>query len=433
MRAVFLASRITAITLNSSFLLEPPVIKRLIIAIILLAIVIGGIVGFNMYRDKAISQFFATMKPAPVTVSTLTIEPSSWTPGIEAIGTVGAASGVDLTVETTGVVKAVNFKANERVERGRVLIQLEDDVQRADLEAANTALALNQRALERAEQLVRSGTGTQSALDSARAAAQTSQADVAKLQAVLNQKQLVAPFSGVMGIPKVELGQFIQPGTIVASLQDLDTMRADFSIPELQLSDLSIGQQVTFGLDGYAEGFTGKITGIEPKIDASSRLISVRAAISDPNGKLSPGQFVQARVELPKEDNVIAIPDTALVTSLYGDYVYVVRTGETKAEAAPAASADPAKPAPAAEPAKPAGTGDTATPAAAPTASEPALTVSQVFVAAGRQSRGQVEIVKNLKAGDQIVTAGQNKLSNGTTITIDNSVKLNAGTEEAAQ
>jgi membrane fusion protein (multidrug efflux system) len=391
-----------------------PVIKRFIFAIILLAIVVGGIVGFNMFRDQAISQFFAAMKPAPVTVSTLKVAPSRWTPGIEAIGTVGAASGVDLTVETTGVVKSVNFTANERVEKGRVLVQLEDDVQRADLEAANTALALNQRALERAEQLVRSGTGTQSALDAARAAAETSQADVSKLMAVLNQKQLVAPFSGVMGIPKVELGQFIQPGTIVASLQDLDTMRADFSIPELQLGDLSIGQPVSFGLDGYAEGFTGKITGIEPKIDSSSRLISVRASITDPNGKLSPGQFVQARVELPQEDNVIAIPDTALVTSLYGDHVYVVRTAEAKA-------------------AEPASGEASAAAGATPATSEPELTVRQVFVTAGRRSRGQVEIVKNLQVGDEIVTAGQNKLSNGTTVVVDNSVNLDANAEQAAQ
>jgi membrane fusion protein (multidrug efflux system) len=242
-------------------------VKRFIIAIILLAIVVGGVVGFNMFRDQAIQQFFSTMKPAPVTVSTITIQPTTWTPGIEAIGTVGAASGVDLTVETTGVVKDINFSANQRVEAGRVLVQLDDAVQRADLEAANTRLALNQRALERAEQLLRSGAGTQSALDSARAAAETSQADFKKLQAVLNQKQLIAPFSGMMGIPRVDLGQFVQPGSVIASLQNLDTMRADFSVPEQQLGNLSIGQQVTLGLDGDAEGFSGKIAGIEPKVE----------------------------------------------------------------------------------------------------------------------------------------------------------------------
>lgn len=381
-------------------------IKRLIIAIVLLAVVVGGIVFANMFRDYMTQQYFATMKPAPVTVSTFKVEPTSWTPGIEAIGTVGAASGVDLTVEVTGIVKEINFAANQRVEAGRVLVQLDDAVQRADLEAARTQLALNQRALQRAQQLQRSGAGTQSTLDNARAAAETSQTEVNKLQAVLDQKQLKAPFGGTMGIPRIELGQFIQPGTVVATLQDLDTMRADFSIPEQQLAQLSIGQQVTLGLDGDAQGFSGKISGIDPKIDASSRLVSVRAVISNPNGKLSPGQFVQVRVELPKEDNVLAIPDTALVSSLYGDYVYVVRP----AKAEPAA---PAEGQPAEAPAQPAGDDEQA-------AQE--LAVSQIFVTPGRRSRGLVEILNNLKAGDEIVTAGQNKLANNTPVAVDNGV-----------
>lgn len=389
-----------------------PLMKRVIIALVLLLLVgaiVVSVVGWNVMRDMFTQQFFASMKPAPVTVSTYKVEPTSWTPGIEAIGTVGASSGVDLTVEITGVVKSINFSANQRVTAGSVLVQLDDAVQKADLETAQTQLALNKLALDRAQQLRRSGAGTQSALDTAQAAAQTSQTEVSKLQAVLDQKQLRAPFGGVLGIPKIDLGQFIQPGAVVATLQNLDTMRADFSIPEQQLGQLGIGQQVTFGLDGDAEGFSGKIAGIEPKVDASSRLVSVRAVISNPNGKLSPGQFVQVRVELPKEDNVIAIPDTALVSSLYGDYVYIVRP------------APPPEPAPAAEGAKPA---EPAAPAAAPAAKPagPELIVNQIFVTAGRRSKGLVEILNNLKPGEEIVTAGQNKLSNGAPVEIDNSV-----------
>lgn len=381
-------------------------VLRFIIALILLAIVGGGIVGFNMFRDNAIQQFFAGMKPAPVAVSTVKIEPTSWTPGIESLGTVGAANGVTLTVETTGIIKDVTFSANQRIETGAVLVQLDDAVQKADLEAAQTQFDLNKLALQRAEQLVRNGTGTQSTLDNARAAAQTSQTTVDRLQAILDQKQLKAPFGGIIGIPRVELGQYIQPGTAVATLQNLDTMRVDFSVPEQQLGNLSIGQQVTFGLDGDAEGFSGKISGIEPQVDATSRLVAVRAVVSNPNGKLSPGQFVQVRVELPKEDNVIAVPETALVSSLYGDFVYVV-----KPKPADAAPAQPAE-----------GATDAAAPAA-PAQAAPESIVSQVFVTAGRRSRGVVEVLKNLKAGDEIVTAGQNKLSNNTLVTVDNSIQ----------
>jgi membrane fusion protein (multidrug efflux system) len=383
--------------MDSNFLPGLLVIKRFIIAIILLAIVAGGIVGFNMFRDNAIEQFFANMPVQPTTVSTVKVEPVTWEPGLETIGTVSANQGVDLTVETTGIVRELAFKANDEVGAGDVLLQLDDAVQQADLLAGQTQAKLDKAALDRAIELQRRGVGTEAQLEAARAASETSASQVTKLQAVLDQRILKAPFKGTLGIPRVELGQFIQPGTVVATLQDLETMRADFSVPEQQLGQLELGQTVRFGMTSDALDFVGSITGIDPKVDPQSRLVSVRAEITNPDGKLSPGQFVQVRVELPKQDNVIAVPDTALVTSLYGDYVYVVK---------------PAAP-------KPAAAGETAAPAAD---AKPALQVSQVFVKAGRRNAGRIEITDNLKAGDEIVTAGQNRLSNGGPVVVDNSV-----------
>lgn len=379
-------------------------IKRFIIAFVLLAIVVGGIVGFNMFRDKAIQDFFASMPVPQVTVSTVKIEPAAWTPGIETIGTVGAARGVDLTVETTGIVKDIFFDANQRVQDNEVLVQLDDAVQRADLEAGQTQARLDKQALDRAVELQKRGVGSEVTTDSARAASETSAAQVSKLQAVLDQKQLRAPYAGTMGIPRIELGQFVQPGTVVATLQDLDTMRADFAVPEQQLALLKIGQPVSFGVSADDRPFKGTIRGIEPKVDPSSRLVSVRAEITNPDGKLSPGQFVQVRVELPKEDDVIAIPDTALVNSLYGDFVFVVK---------PAAA--------------PAATGNT------PSAEQaPALSVSQVFVTTGRRNDGTVEITMGVAAGDEVVTAGQNRLSNNTPVRVDNTVTPQTPTKTAS-
>ncbi len=377
--------------------------KRLLIAIILLVIVAGGIVGFNMFRDRAIEQFFANRPVQPTPVSTVKVEPVSWEPGIETIGTVGAARGVDLTVETTGVVRDLAFKANDEVAQGDVLLQLEDAVQQADLLAGQTQAKLDRQALERAIELQRRGVGTDAQLDAARAASETSASQVTKLQAVLDQRVLKAPFKGTLGIPRVEEGQFIQPGAVVATLQDLETMRADFAVPEQQLGLLELGQGVRFGLTADALQFTGSITGIDPKVDPQSRLVSVRARIANPQGKLSPGQFVQVRVELPRQDNVIAIPDTALMTSLYGDYVYVV------------------------EPAKAAASGEAASPGA------PKLQARQVFVAAGRRNAGQVEITANLEAGAQVVTAGQNRLSNGGPVVVDNTVTPDQAGKAAAK
>ncbi|WP_274628257.1 efflux RND transporter periplasmic adaptor subunit [Arvimicrobium flavum] len=393
-------------------------IKRLIIAAILLAVVVGGIVGFNTFRDRAIQQYFASMPVPSVTVSTVKVEPSTWNPGIEAIGTVAASRGVDLTVETLGVVKEIFFDSNQRVAEDEILVQLDDSVQRADLEVARTQSSLDQLALTRAIELQQRGVGSTATLDAARAAAETSASQVQKLQAVLDQKQLRAPYKGTMGIPRIELGQFVQPGTVVATLQDLDTMRADFSVPEQQLSLLQIGQPVIFGVNADNMPFKGSIKGIEPKVDPSSRLVAIRAEISNPEGKLSPGQFVQVRVELPEENDVLAVPETAVVTSLYGDFIFVVKSAAAKQQ--PAADAATAQQNP--------------SESAAAKTEEPALTVSQVFVKIGRRSNGKIEITEGVSPGDEVVTAGQNRLSNNSPVVINNSVTpTNSGAEAAAR
>lgn len=423
----------------------------IVLVLAVLIVVVGGIVGFNFLRDNGIKQYFASMKPPAATVSTTIAKPSSWTPGVEAIGTVKAVRGVDLTVETTGIVKDILFHANQKVAANATLLQLDDAVERADLDAQKAQAALDQTSLARAIELTKRGVGSDSTLDTARAAASASASQVTKLQAVLEQKQLTAPFGGTVGIPKIDIGQYLAPGTAVVTLQDLDTMRVDFSVPEQQLPLLKIGQTVRLGLGGGDMPFAGAIRGIDPKIDATSRLVNVRAEVANPDGKLTPGQFVQVRVELPEEQNVLTLPQTALTTSLYGDYIFVVQPAKPAAAppaqaakpeekpAAPAADksadtkpadtkpADAMKPAadaakPAADAAKPAdkAAADAAKPAAE--GEKPALVLSQVFVKPGRRNEGMVEIIEGLKAGDEVVTAGQNRLFNGMSVAVDNTI-----------
>lgn len=368
-------------------------IKRFIIAFVLLVLVGGGLVGFNLFRDQAIEQFFANMPAPTLTVSATTAEPITWQPGLEAIGTVNAAQGVDLAVETSGIVERIFFSANERVTEDDLLVQLEGTVQRADLAAAQAEADLDQQSLVRALELQRRGVGTEATVDAARAAATASTAAIDRLQAVVDQKQVRAPFSGMMGIPRIERGQYIAPGDVVATLQDLDTMRADFSVPEQELPNLAIGGRIALGFSADAMTFSGTITGIEPKVDPTSRLVSVRAEIAEPQNRLTPGQFVEVRVILPEEEGVIAVPQTALVSSLYGDFVFTVQPAPQDAEAAPPAE----------------GAGD-------------ALAVKQAFVKPGRRSGGLVEIVSGVNPGDVIVTAGQNRLSNGMQVQIDNTI-----------
>lgn len=419
-------------------------IKRFIIAFILLVLVCGGIVGFNLFHDTATQQFFATMKPPAATVSTMIVKPTEWTPGVEAIGTVSAVRGVDLTVETAGIVKDIMFHANQKVEANAVLLQLDDAAERADLAATKAQAELDQTALTRALELQKRGVGSESTLDSARAAASASTSQVNRLQAVLEQKLLTAPFSGTVGIPRIDLGQYLSPGTSVATLQDLETMRADFSVPEQQLPLLKIGQTVRLGIGDGELPFAGTIRGIDPKIDPTSRLVTVRAEVANPEGKLTPGQFVQVRVELPEENNVLTVPQTALTSSLYGDFVFVVRPAKPAADsgAAPAAAANPAE-TPATDSAKPAAeapaakTGKQSAAAQAEPAAEaqkPQLVLAQVFVKPGRRNAGLVEILEGIAPGDEVVTAGQNRLSNGMSVAVDNTIDpTKPANQQAAQ
>ncbi len=371
-------------------------IKRFLIAFVLLAIVVGGIVGFNLFRDNAINQFFATRKAPPSPVSTVTVEPAVWTPGIQAIGTVGASRGVDLSVETTGIVQEILFQSNQRVEQGDLLVRLDDTEQRADLAAQKAQAALDEQNLVRAQELQKRGVGSETTVEQAQAAASASAAQVDRQEAVLEQKRLVAPFAGTLGIPRIDVGQYIAPGTTIATLQNLDVLRADFSITEQNLGLVKMGQPVSFGVTEDEMPFTGRIVGIEPKVDAATRLVLIRAEISDPDGRLAPGQFVQVRVKLPEEDGVIAVPQTAVVVSLYGDYVYTVRKASETG-----------------------GDGD-------------GLVVRQVFVKTGRRTDGRVEIIEGLSPGDVVVSTGQNRLSNGAPVTIDTSAQPVALSEKAA-
>ncbi|YBV97340.1 efflux RND transporter periplasmic adaptor subunit [Phyllobacteriaceae bacterium JZ32] len=387
-------------------------LRRLLpyLLLLLVAAVCGGLVWFNFFREAMIKNYFATMQQPAQTVSTVTVEPTSWTPYIEAIGTANASEGVDLTVQLSGIVKEIRFKANQRVKQGDVLVQLDDSIEQADLVAAQAEAVLNEQNYKRAQTLRTQGVGALSNVDTTRAAYESAQATVAKLQATLDQKRLVAPFSGTIGIPQIDVGQYLQPGNVVATLQNLDTMRVDFTVPEQSLSKLKIGQPVLVGLTDDNLEFKGKVIGIDPKIDPTTRLVSVRAQVQNPDGKLNPGQFVQVRVQLPKEDNIIALPQTAVVTSLYGDYVYVVRPEKKQGEQnAPAATSSTTSGAQAEE--KPAD-GEKAQP----------LAVYQVFVKLGRRSQGLVEITGGLSEGDVVVTAGQNRLSPGLHVAIDNTV-----------
>ena len=371
------------------------------------------LVAFNMFRTKMIGEFFAHLQKPAVTISASKIEPITWTPEIEAIGTLWAIHGVDVASEVAGVVESINFKSNEHVDADQLLVQIDDSIERADLLAANAAVDRDRAQLERARQLRSTGVSSVANLQDAESTLAASQSSLAKIQAVLDQKAIKAPFSGIIGIPRIDVGQYVQAGTVIATVQQLDTMRVDFTVPEQDVEALKIGQPASFGLSEDAFKYKGHIIGIDPKIDPQLRLVSVRAELENPDGDLRPGQFVRVRVELPTVPDVIAVPQTAVVTSLYGDYVYVV-------ESASAPSENPSSNSTAAQ-------GDAPLRQSLPAEgsasdSSDTLVVKQIFVKMGRRHDNLVEITSGLSAGATVVTSGQNKLTNNATVTINNAV-----------
>lgn len=357
-------------------------LKRFIIAIIALVIVVGGIVGFNLFRDNMIAQFFANRQPAAVPVTVSDVVPGPWTPGIEAIGTASAFQGADLSTEASGVVREILFKANDQITSGQLLVQIDDLQERADLESAKATLNLAQVTLKRSRSLQQRGVSSVSSLDSAEAEEVSAQAQVAKLDAVLRTKQLHAPFDGTIGIAAIEVGQYVTPGTVFATLQDRSQMRVDFNLTEQDVIKVRQGYTVTATSEQSGASITGEVTGINPKIDPNSRLVMVRAVLPDAGDQLTPGQFLRVRVNLPAEPDIIALPQTVVVTSLYGDSVYVARQETPEG------------------------------------AKEPVTVAKQVFVKLGRRFNDQIEITDGLKVGDQVINAGQNRLNSGAVVKI---------------
>lgn len=364
-------------------------IKRLVIAVILLAVVGGGLIGFNLFRDRMIEQIFANLPVQPLAVETVEAEAVTWQPSLSAIGTVNAIRGVDLTVEAPGILREALFESNSQVEAGQLLIRLDDVVQRADLEAARAQLELERANLSRQQELQSRGVTTNATLDTVQAAFRAAEAQVARAEAVVEQRQVIAPFGGTIGLLRVDIGQYVQPGTIIATLQDLTTMRVDFTLPEQTLPDLSIGQGFSLRSDEGEQVFEGRISGIDPRVDPSSRLVALRGTVETAGGMLTPGQFVRLNVDLPEETGVIALPQTAVQSSLYGDFVYVARPSADGADS---------------------------------------LVARQVFVTPGRRSDGRIEIRDGIVAGDIVVVSGQNRLTNGAPVTLSG----DAGADQTA-
>lgn len=385
----------------------------LLIAIIVVAGTVGGIKACQLKNEFA---GYASQPEPSATVSTLKVAASDWNPQLNAVGSLRAVRGVDLAVESAGLVHAVRFGSGQDVEQGTVLLELVSESDRARLASLGTQRELAEANFKRAEAQVAEEIISKAELDSARAAMQGAVAAVREQQAEIVKKTLRAPFSGRLGITRISAGQYLNPGSAVVTLQQLDPIHADFTVPQSALAQVSVGQTVTASAENGRQ-LSGKIVAVEPAVDTGTRNVKVLATLANPDGKFLPGMFVKLQVASGAPQQYLTLPATAVTFNPYGETAFVIVDGEAyakeQAEKAKASGTEPAKADPNAPPPPP----------AVDDKGKRRMVAKQVFIETGPARGDQVAVTKGLKAGDEVVTSGQIKLKNGLKVLVDNSVQ----------
>jgi multidrug efflux system membrane fusion protein len=357
-------------------------VRWFVIVGLALALLVGGLVGFNAFRSHMIAQFFANNKPPPTNV-TVAEATSEVVPNLlTAVGDLAAVHQVNVTSDVSGRITDIMFTAGSHVKAGTPLLQLFDAPEQGDLANFKAQATVAQLSLDRAKQLAARQFGPQATVDQAQAAYDQAAAGIAKTEAIISQKLVRAPFEGELGVRHVELGQYLTAGTQIATLTDLSELYANFTVTEKDSGHLKVGQIVRVAVDAYpGRKFEGKITTIEPQISTDTRNIRVQATIANADHILKPGMFATTTVVLPDNPPVVTIPETAVDYTLYGDSVFLIT--EKKSD-----------------------DGKTS------------LTAERTFVQTGNRVNGRAEILKGLKKGDRVVAVGQLKVQPGAAVTI---------------
>jgi membrane fusion protein (multidrug efflux system) len=302
-------------------------IQRFVIVFLLLAVLVGGIFWFQDFRSKILKKVFDEMKQPPSSITTLHVQKERWPVELKAIGTFTSVQGVTVSSEEAGKVIKINFESGQEVRKGDLLAQQDVSVEESQLKSIQSQLSLAQIQFKRIENLAQNQAATQSELDDADSKLKQSQAQLDSLKSTISRKTLVAPFTGRLGIRQVQLGQYLSPGTPIASLQALNPIYLEFGIPQNEIAKVKVGQTIQAEIDAFAnESFSGIITAIQPEVDINTRNLRIQATFKNPEEKLRPGMFATVRIQLNDFFEGIVVPQTAIQYAPYGDSVYVVQT-----------------------------------------------------------------------------------------------------------
>jgi membrane fusion protein (multidrug efflux system) len=369
--------------------------KRAFLFLVVLLLFVGlagGLGYFQFFVKPDMIKGFISQAPQPVNaVAASPAETVKWTPRLPAIGTFRAVQGVDVAPQVGGVVREIKFESSQDVRQGLPLVQIDDSTEQADLKSNDAALKNADVSLQRQRQLITGGNTPQANLDAALATRDQAAAATERTRAIIAQKAIVAPFAGRLGIRRIDVGQYVSPGTSLVTLQQLDPIYVDFSLPEQNIADLKPGQTIETSVDAYpATTFAGKIKFVDARVSADTRNVLVRGEIANPQKKLLPGMFANVNVLAGAPKEVVTLPRTSITYSLYGDSVYVLSPAPPKAGEAQAAAS-----------------------------SNQLFAIERRFVRTGDTREDRVAINEGIKPGELVVSEGQIKLQPNARVRID--------------
>ena len=363
-------------------------IPRLIVVLLLLGIVFGSIFGYKSWQQSQLTARMRAAGPPMVTVSSSEVLQEKWQSKVHAVGSLRAIQGVEVSPEVAGVVANISFQSGNSVEVDTILVRLDATAEEAQLRSLQAQLELARQDYDRAKGLEVKTVLSQAQLDRARSVLDSLAAQAEEQEALIARKTIRAPFGGELGIREINLGQYLSPGTPIVTLQQLDPIYVDFTVPEKNLHQLSLEQTVEVELAALpGQLFRGQITAISPKVTSSTRTIEVQATLNNPDALLRPGMFARVAVLAGDSESVLTLPRTAVDILPYGNSVFLIDGNDE-------------------------------------------LTVRRHQVKTGRVIGNRVEIISGLTAGERVVQSGQLKLRNGQRIRIDNSVILPEGADQ---
>lgn len=356
--------------------------KQLIIVVIILVVVFGGLFGGKFFANHLAAVAAEHRSFPPIMVSTAVARNEPWSPQVNIVGSLEAVEGTEITAQIAGNVTRIAFRSGEHVRKGQLLVGLDDSSQLAQLHADQAKLTLAQTTLARDQKLYAAHALSQLNLQTDEANAAAAQAVVEGDQATLRKLNIGAPFTGVAGIREVSLGQYVSPGTAIVNLQSDNPLLLDFTLPQSTVSEIAVGQKVSFTVNAYAhKSFEGRVTAIGSQVDPATRNIALQATLANPQDLLRPGMYGSVRLSVGHELHGVVVPNTAVSYNTFGDYVYVVEPKNGQS------------------------------------------VVQQRVVQVEDQREGSALIAAGLKAGEVVVTAGQEKLRDGAVIAVNNSIQ----------